>query len=127
MKKELCALALLLALVAGAVLNVRRVEQLTEMLTELADRAEHAAINGDYDTARMIMTDAVKLWEKNDRYTHIFISHAETDTAADCFFEAAGVINDKAENEELHAAFEKLRYHLDSLTDMERVTLASIF
>lgn len=127
MKKELCAMALLLLLAAGAVINLRRVENLTAELAALADRAEYAAANGDYETARVIMSDAIALWEKNDIYTHIFISHAETDTAADCFFEAAGVIGDGAEPEEIRAAFDKLRYHLDSLTDMERVTLESIF
>lgn len=127
MKKELCALALLLMLAGGAAVNVRRVKNLTAELTTLADRAEIAAMHGEYGAARDYMEDAIALWEKNDRYTHIFISHTETDTAADCFFEAEGAINEDAEREELRAAFDKLRYHLESLTDMERVTLASIF
>lgn len=127
MKKELFALLLLLSLIVGAAFHVRHINRLTAALTERIDLSESAAEYGDFAAAEYYISSAIELWESADRYTHIFISHSETDAAADCFFDAAATLTEDEDEVARAAAFDALRYHIDSIADMERVSIGSIF
>lgn len=127
MKKELFALVLLFSLIMGAGFHVRHINRLTAALTEQIDLSESAAEHGDLKAAEYYINSAIELWESADSYTHIFITHSEIDAASDCFYEAAASLSEDESSNARKAAFNALRYHIESIAGMERVSTGSIF
>ena len=63
MKRELCALGLLLLLVAGALWNLRSADRLTGRVADSLDRAEQAARQEDYALALQALQEGHALWD----------------------------------------------------------------
>ncbi len=126
MSRELTAGILLALLVLGAALNIRAADRLTEGISRSIDMAEQAAQAGDTQQAARWMDDALGRWLDAEGYTHIFIRHSEIDGTSDAFYDAVEELSD-GDDEALSAAFDKLRYHIDSISRMEHVSLGSIF
>ena len=124
MKLELAAGALLLLLMAGAWWNIRAVDTLTGDILAGLDISQAAEEQGDHLTAQAALAKALNRWLEADSYTHIFIRHAEIDSTADAFYELQAQL--LAGEGDSSAAFDKLRYHLDSIQRMEHPSLGSI-
>ena len=124
MKRELAAGALLLLLMAGAWWNIRAVDRLTGELLAGLDASQAADEQGDHLAAQAALDKALNRWLEADSYTHIFIRHAEIDSTADAFYELQAQLLTGEGNSS--AAFDKLRYHLDSIQRMEHPSLGSI-
>lgn len=124
MKRELAAGALLLLLMAGAWWNIRAVDTLTGDILAGLDISQAAEEQGDHLTAQAALAKALNRWLEADSYTHIFIRHAEIDSTADAFYELQAQL--LAGEGDSSAAFDKLRYHLDSIQRMEHPSLGSI-
>ena len=124
MSRELAAGALLLLLMAGAWWNIHAVDALTgEILREL-NASQAAAEQGDPPGAQAALDKALNRWLEADSYTHIFIRHAEIDATADAFYELQSqLLSGEGDSS---AAYNKLRYHLDSIQRMEHPSLGSI-
>lgn len=125
MKRELAAIAILVLLIAGSWLNLRYLDSLTETLEEKLLLSQNAAEIGNMDIAEEALTDALDIWLNADGYTHIFIRHSEIDTISDAFYELYDALL-SGENDSLEAAYGKLIYHLDSVTEIEHLSLRSI-
>ena len=126
MPREITALILLALLLIGAVWNIRSVDRLTAEICACIDSSEEAVRSGDGQAARAAMEKGLQLWLNADSYTHIFIRHTEIDGATDAFYSAMEELSDN-DSEALGAAYDKLRYHLISISSMEHVSLGSIF
>ena len=124
MKRELAAGALLLLLMAGAWWNIHAVDTLTGDILAGLDTSQAAEEQGDHLTAQAALAKALNRWLEADSYTHIFIRHAEIDSTADAFYELQAQL--LAGEGDSSAAFDKLRYHLDSIQRMEHPSLGSI-
>ena len=124
MNRELAAGALLLLLMAGAWWNIRAVDRLTGELLAGLDASQAADEQGDHLAAQAALDKALNRWLEADSYTHIFIRHAEIDSTADAFYELQAQL--LAGEGDSSAAFDKLRYHLDSIQRMEHPSLGSI-
>ena len=126
MKREIAAGLLLLAMLAGSLVNLRFYDALTDRIeTELA-RSRAAVEAGDFEAARESCGRAEETWLGAKRYTHVFIRHQEVDGTSDAFFELMQLLCE--ENAEgCAAAFDKLLYHLDGNAGMEHPTLGSVF
>ena len=124
MNRELAAGALLLLLMAGAWWNIRAVDRLTGELLAGLDASQAAEEQGDHPGAQAALEAALNRWLEADSYTHIFIRHAEIDSTADAFYELQGQL--LAGEGDISAAYDKLRYHLDSIQRMEHPSLGSI-
>ena len=124
MKRELAAGALLLLLMAGAWWNIHAVDTLTGDILAGLDISQAAEEQGDHLTAQPALDKALNRWLEADSYTHIFIRHAEIDSTADAFYELQAQL--LAGEGDSSAAFDKLRYHLDSIQRMEHPSLGSI-
>lgn len=124
MKRELAAGALLLLLMAGAWWNIRAVDALTGDILAGLDTSQAAEEKGDYLAAQAALDKALNRWLEADSYTHIFIRHGEIDSTADAFYELqAQLLSGEGDSS---AAYDKLRYHLDSIQRMEHPSLGSI-
>ena len=124
MKRELAAGALLLLLMAGAWWNIRAVDALTGDILAGLDTSQAAEEKGDYLAAQAALAKALNRWLEADSYTHIFIRHGEIDSTADAFYELQAQLLAGEGNSS--AAFDKLRYQLDSIQRMEHPSLGSI-
>ena len=124
MKRELAAGALLLLLMAGAWWNIRAVDTLTGDILAGLDISQAAEEQGDHLTAQAALDKALNRWLEADSYTHIFIRHGEIDSTADAFYELQAQLLAGEGNSS--AAYDKLRYHLDSIQRMEHPSLGSI-
>ena len=124
MKRELAAGTLLALLIAGAWWNIRAVDRLTGEIMAGLDTAQAAEARGQSEEAREALDKALKRWLEADRYTHIFIRHAEIDATADAFYELQSqLLSGEGDSS---AAYDKLRYHLESIRQMEHPSLGSI-
>ena len=124
MKRELAAGTLLALLIAGAWWNIRAVDRLTGEIMAGLDTAQAAEARGQPEEAREALDKALKRWLEADRYTHIFIRHAEIDATADAFYELQSqLLSGEGDSS---AAYDKLRYHLESIRQMEHPGLGSI-
>ena len=124
MNRELAAGALLLLLMAGAWWNIRVVDRLTGELLAGLDASQAAEEQGDHLAAQAALDKALNRWLEADSYTHIFIRHAEIDSTADAFYELQAQL--LAGEGDSSAAYDKLRYHLDSIQRMEHPSFGSI-
>ena len=126
MRREFFALLLLAVLITLSLWNIHTVDKLTEDILALIDRAESAALKGDKAIAQVQFEKALKSWLGAKSYTHIFIRHAEIDSCTDAFYEAYGTIC-SGSFEELSPSLEMLRYHLQSISGMEQISIGNIF
>lgn len=125
MKKELFAAILLLALLAGGAYNTRFLGGFTgEIADTLALSAERCG-RGDYELALTLADSALEQWLSRESYAGIFLRHTEIDAVTYGFHELIGAL--KTEPESAAALYSGLEGHLRSLSDMERVTVASVF
>jgi len=125
MKKELCAGAIILLLIAGSILNVCYLDRLSSEITGQIRQSQEACEREDYLTAEQELRDALDLWLASDGYTHIFLRHSEIDGTSDAFYDALSYLTDEDANG-AQGAYEKLLYHIDSIVSMEHVTPRSI-
>lgn len=126
MKRELGALLLLLALFTAAVINIRAADKLTDKIEAHLDRSEKALLAGDRPYAESELEAALRIWQAAEHYTHIFIRHSEIDSASDAFFQLQHGLR-AGDGKELSAAYDLLRYHLESIDRMEHISIGSVF
>ena len=125
MKKELFAAITILSLLAGAVYNIFQIKALSKSVSNHLDVAIQACAVNDFQVAESELSNALNIWLKADGYTHIFIRHSEIDSATDAFFEAISELNTKSPSS--ISAISKIKYHIDSIYTMEKITLKSVF
>ena len=126
MSREKGAALLLLLLTAVSAWNIRAADRLCSRIETQLKQTEYSAQVENWDAASYAMEQAMKIWLNAEGYTHIFIRHAEIDSCSDVFYDCMAASLSK-NREELSANLAKLRYHLNSISEMERVTLGNIF
>lgn len=126
MKKEVFALALLGVLVAVSLLNIGGIVRLTDELTESVELAAAAARDENWEGAEKQAEKAIASWKTKDSYTHIVLRHSEIDTLSDALYDFLNDIMDKNLGA-AEASSQKVIYHLESISQMERLRLGSIF
>ena len=126
MKREICALLLLAALAAASVWNIRRADALTDEIREHLELSEKALMADDRKYAGEQLEAALRIWLAARSYTQVFLRHPELDGTSDVFFETLRDLR-AGETRALSAGYEQLRYHIDSISDMEHLSLGSIF
>ena len=125
MKKEWLAVALLLSVTLGAVLNLHYLKSFTEELDDRVEEAVSQAEAGNWAAAEALTLDAVRDWTSMDKYTHVFIRHGEIDAVTDGFCSLLGTLRSQDPGS-LFAAQLALRNRLAELYEMERLTPGSI-
>lgn len=125
MKREMAAAILFLLLIAGAWWNLHAVDTLTQDILDCLEHSQQAMEQGDPAGAGAAFDQGLKRWLDADSYTHIFIRHPEIDSTTDAFYELQEQLFSQ-EEDCLPAAYDKLRYHLASIREMEHLKLGSI-
>ena len=125
MRREYTAMIILAILMLGAWLNLRHMDSLTERIEAKLELSQKAAEQGSMDISEKALLDALDMWLGADGYTHIFIRHSEIDAISDSFYELYDVLL-RGETDALAPAYEKLIYHLESVNDIEHLSLRSL-
>ena len=123
MKKEIAALILLAALVAGGFYNTRYLGQFTGGLNETLSLSRAYCENGEYAMALEEAGRASDEWRTHESYSGIFLRHTEIDAVGYGLRDlTATLASDGAV-----ALYASLIAHIESLYEMERLSLSSIF
>jgi len=125
MSREFLSALLMLLLIAGSALNIMAADRLCDKMLGCIDRAEAAAEEENWAGAEDNAQRALELWLGAKAYTHIFIRHSEIDICTDAFYELEEAILSK-NTDEIKPVFAKLRYHINSIADMEKPTPGNI-
>ena len=126
MKKELFAGLTILCLLIISIAGYVHLAKLTDGIALHTNKAMSAVAQGNFVTAQTEMNTALKLWNNDEHYTHIFIRHSEVDAVSDAFYEVLEAIcaNQKSEAQ---ISIQKLMYHINSVQSMEKITFKSVF
>lgn len=125
MRREYTAMIILTLLMLGAWLNLRHMDSLTERIEAKLELSQKAAEQGSMDISEKALLDALDMWLGADGYTHIFIRHSEIDAISDSFYELYDALR-SGETDALAPAYEKVIYHLESVNDIEHLSLRSL-
>ncbi len=126
MKKEIVALVLLAALIAGGLYNTHHLGVFTGDLNETLSLSRVYCENGEYAMALEQANKASDEWHDHESYSAIFLRHTEIDAVSDLFYELIGALK-SSEPDSARAVYDPLTAHIRSLYDMERPNLGSIF
>lgn len=126
MKKELCAVCLLIIIFVAGLMNIHYINQLTDDLKNLVNEATNDALQGRWESAEKRGEEAVRKWGENDPYTHIVLRHGEIDQTTDSFYDLLEVIYSK-DIGGVKGASQAVNAHLNSIASMEQVKFGSIF
>jgi len=125
MKREIFAALLLIALIAASVWNIRRADSLIGEIEEHLALSEKAMLAADPEYAQAQLEAAKRIWLSARSYTQIFLRHPELDSTSDVFYETMEALKG-GEIRSLPAAYERLRYHLDSIREMEHISWGTV-
>lgn len=126
MKKEVFALVLLGALFAAGLFNTQYLKDFTGGIGEELALSRAYCENGEYELSLEHARAARELWDARATYAGIFIRHSEIDAVSDGFYALTGAL-ESDEPRSARTIYAALAEHVDSLYEMERLTLGSIF
>lgn len=124
-KREYAAIALAAILLSLSIWNEKSVDALTGGISVALAKSQSAAEKLEFKAAREYMREGLAQWLSAESYTHIFLRHPEIDATADAFYDLAQILSQE-DATACAAAYEKLKYHLDSIDGMEHLSLGSI-
>lgn len=126
MKKEILAIGLLIAICALSLINSHCVSDLTEELSTIISEAGEHAESEDWATAEELTHSALDLWHSRENYTHIILRHSDTEAMEDDFYELLEHILNQ-EHGGTESAVMLVNDHLDSIRNLEKIRLGSVF
>lgn len=126
MKREIGALLLLGALIAASVWNIHRADTLISDVEEHVALSEKAVLSGDSDYAAEQLDAAFRIWLSAKTYTQTLLRHTELDGTSDAFYAAMRELK-AGEIRAVPAVYDQLRYHLDCIAGMEKVSWGTVF
>lgn len=126
MKKEILIFLLFAGLITAAFFNIRYLETLTTDLKVSADSAEKSAETGDWAGAEHHAQNAISLWQEHIPYTYIVLHHGSIERTEDVLHTLLKEIRGK-DADVVKAAAQETSATLDSLLNVERIWLGSIF
>lgn len=126
MKKEIFAFVLLAAMIIASLINIGGILRLTESISDMVTKSANYAAKEEWEKAEYYIEQAIKDWNDNDSYTHIVLRHSEIDTLSDALYEYMSDVYEK-NKEAVEGSSEKVLYHVESLSQMERIRFGSVF
>lgn len=126
MKKEICAIMVLLLLIAGAIGNIIHLKQITEQISSNLNYALLYCSLEDYEAVYTETVKAQKSWTDAEKYTHVFIRHSEIDKINEIFYDILSAAQNK-EKYETDFLLQKLQHFSNYLVKMETASVGSIF
>ncbi|MGI5978583.1 MAG: DUF4363 family protein [Oscillospiraceae bacterium] len=125
MKREFIALAVILAILAGAIVNEHYVERKTKEFSQELQTAQELYEQGAAEKAVSKVSDSLDNWLQWKRYAHIMLRHSEVDNVTEAYYDLLAAVEDKDESVS-SAEFGKVRQLLQNISDMEQISIGAI-
>lgn len=126
MRKELFAAIILAALAFTSTWNLKHIKSLTGELSSLMRQSYVMAAAGNWGAANTLAQKGADIWNSSDSYTHIFIRHSEVDLTTDAFGDYLTELY-RHDIGGAEGTLGKLLSRLESIYEMERITVKSVF
>ncbi|MBQ3211863.1 MAG: DUF4363 family protein [Oscillospiraceae bacterium] len=126
MKREFAALAVLILLIAGSILNIKRIDTLTDEIGIALCKSRTAAEQLNFKNSRELIREGLEIWQEDGTYTRIFLTQSQVDETTMAFYNLIQELN----QEDLLAlapAYDELLYQLESIQSGEKPSFGSIF
>ena len=126
MKREFAALAVLILLIAGSILNIKRIDTLTDEIGIALCKSRTAAEQLNFKNSRELIREGLEIWQEDGTYTRIFLTQSQVDETTMAFYNLMQELN----QEDLLAlapAYDELLYQLESIQSGEKPSFGSIF
>lgn len=114
MKQLLFGLAIVAVIFSASLVNSVYVEMKVSEIQSVLIYDDDESVN-----------EALKRWKKLEGYASIMLRQDAIYSVTDAFYEYLGAVYDADEN--VSSAKEKLMYHLNSITEMEKLSFGSVF
>ena len=125
MKKELIAGALLLLILAVSLFNIHYINSSMDSLSHQVKYAGQLVDKGQTEQAAQVLQESLEQWQSMDRYVHVMLRHDEIDPITDEYFALLDELD--SGGDATSASFETLLSHFNELSEMESLSLSSIF
>lgn len=125
MKRLWIAVAILVLLLAGSLVNGYYVQSLTERMTEQLEQAQDLAHQDQWDRAEQITQQTYEDWENHHFYLHTTLRHSDTDRISTGFRSVLQLL-DQEEDAQYAAANADLVAQLELLAEMEQASLVNV-
>lgn len=126
MKRLLCSVALLAALVAGCSIHVWHLSRETQALSDQLEQAGEAVQQGDWEKAYDLTQQAWEHWEDQMFYLHTTLHHEDIDGVSTAFQETLAILEQREQPGEYAAANARILYQLELLVEAELPSLKNI-
>ena len=126
MKKELCALFILLVLIGASIGNYIHIKHLFEEISGHINYSQQYCLLEDYAAAYTETNKILETWSSAEKYTHVFIRHSELNEFANIVSDIQIAIKNKKRHES-EILLKKLKSHTDDILKMEKPSLGTIF
>lgn len=126
MKRLLCSVVLLVALVSGCSLHVWYLSHETQTLSVQLEQAGEAVQQGDWEKAYDLTQKAWETWEDQMFYLHTTLHHDDIDGVSTAFQEALAILEQREQPGEYAAANARILYQLELLVEAELPSLQNI-
>ena len=126
MKREFAALAVLILLIAGSILNIKRIDTLTDEIGIALCKSRTAAEQLNFKNSRELIREGLEIWQEDGTYTRIFLTQSQVDETTMAFYNLMQELN----QEDLLAlapAYDELLYQLEGIQSSEKPSFGSIF
>lgn len=124
MKKVAAGLAILLLLLSAGLWNAYSFKN---RMLELENHVRAASIlfaDGDKSDGVRLLENAIRKWEEDEAYTHIFLHHDGINDVTEAFYEYLGKLRAGSDDKALR---DRLIYNIRSVYLLELPTLGAIF
>lgn len=125
MKKELIAGALLILILAVALFNIHYINSSMDSLSQQVRQAGQLVDSGQTEKAAEVLQKSLEQWQNMDRYAHVMLRHDEIDPITDEYLALLDELD--SGGDATSASFETLLSHFEEISDMESLSLSSIF
>lgn len=125
MKKELIAGGLLILLLTISLLNIYYINSSMDSLSQQVRQAGQLVDEGKTEEAAEVLQRSLEQWQSMDRYVHVMLRHDEIDPITDEYFALLDELD--SGGDATSASFETLLSHFNELSEMESLSLSSIF
>ncbi|MDR0839527.1 MAG: DUF4363 family protein [Oscillospiraceae bacterium] len=126
MKKEIVIASLFTAMLAVSIINISVLSELTSGVSRSAEFCADAALAGDWDAAERYATEAFTRWENHSGHTKIVLRHNVIESGENALITLLTEIYSRDAGRALGAA-EAVRRNMESISDVERIRVGSIF
>ena len=126
MKKEIFAVSVLFLLAVVSIWNTFHAKKLTNELSDILNASMEMAESEQWQKATSLAEAASASWKAAGTYTQVFIGHNSVELTTDAFGDFLGELY-RCDLGGVRGAHKKLIAHINSIYEMERISLKSIF